>query len=105
MARSVFVISVDDSSKAKQLIETFLLNKKAKEVVYQKEIVWQFGNALVGKKYLKVEYDKSEVKIQGWVPINSTGGEMDLTGVVNWLPKSELLKIIEQIEELLKREC
>ena len=103
MARSEFIITVSDSAKAKQLINAFLHGQKAKQEIYQQEeIVWRFGNG-----YLKVEYGSSEVKLFGWLSDGVSGKEGELnSGIFSSIfGKPEVEKMIEQIQELLKREC
>ncbi len=103
MARSEFIIPVSDSTQAKQLINAFLQGKKAKQEIYQQEeIVWRFGNG-----YLKVEYGSSEVKLFGWLSDGTSGKEGELnSGIFSSIfGKPEVEKIIEQIQELLQREC
>lgn len=97
MARTVFTIPVKSAEQAKNIVSSFLADRKGKEVPHKGETVWQFGNILVGRKYLRVDYDQSTVKVYAWVPKNSTGGEMDLNGVINWKPKKELRNIVEEL--------
>lgn len=106
MARTKFVISNVDTVKAQKCITDLLLGKKAKEIQYKNERVWQFDNIWIGCKYLKIEYGHGEVVLYGWVPIGFFVGEQALTaGIGNWYPRRVVKNVMKEIEVLLKREC
>ncbi len=109
MARSRVKFNVTNVSQARTEIERFLIGKKLKQVPYGTgELVWQLGSAWTGKKYIKIVYTglagglMQSVDISGWVPISVAGGELELTGAMNWAPKKEVRTVLDQIESLLK---
>lgn len=96
MARSVFTFRFNDYDATDRNARAVLQREGYTECRDDGETVWTKGNELMTKKFVKLEYNESELIVSGWV--SSMYVEMDLKGLVAALPKRLVVKTIEQIK-------
>ncbi len=102
MSRSVFTMPVHNMDLVKEKAEKYLLTKGLKKELYEGETVWQYGNLLTGKKYIKLEcVDANTLKVSAWISDNGWN-EIDLNGKGSNAQRKAVREIVEGMEKMLK---
>lgn len=103
MARTTIEVTYRTIDGLQTKIENCLTKKGYRQKVEDNETVWRKGTGfLTGIKYIKIEYgDKNKLYISGWVRAIA-GGEMNLEGFVGAFPKKDVLKTIQDIQNLAR---
>lgn len=101
MARTVIQMRYNNFEKLNESI-FFLLQYKGYEYICENnEIVWKRGIGFLSAiKYIKIEYaENNTIIVSGWIrPM--FGNEQALYGTVGALPKSQVMRVIKEIQTL-----
>lgn len=86
-----------------QTIRHILTDEGFTEKNINGEICWKKGTGLAtAMQYVKVEYSQNEAVLYGWIQAgvgSLAGPEMDLTGFVGVIPKKQLQKRLDKIQQ------
>lgn len=86
-----------------QTIRQILIDEGFNQKNINGEVCWKKGTGLAtAMQYAKVEYTQNEVVLSGWIQAgvgSLAGPEMDLNGFVGAIPKKQLLKRLNKIQQ------
>lgn len=86
-----------------QTVRHILIDEGFNEKNINGEICWKKGTGLAtAMQYVKVEYSQNEVVLYGWIQAgvgSLAGPEMDLNGFVGAIPKKQLLKRLNKVQQ------
>ncbi len=102
MARTVVQMYCRDIQWANQTIANILMSKNYQPIIENGERVFKCGVGFwTAMKYVKVEFaENNTVILSGWIrPVMC--GEQDLNGVFGALPKKQVLKVFQEIQNAL----
>lgn len=108
MSRYVNDIKTSKSTKeVEDAVNNYMSGEGFGIVDYKGEKVWKKGlGIMIGPQYLKVEPKDGNVHIEGWIQWALLPGvyvgEMGTKGALGAIPKRQLRKRVEQVEELIK---
>lgn len=99
MSRSIFRLSFSDFNRAENAINGILQSNRFKQKIINGEIVWKKGGGWIGGKCLKFLFSEDQIMIFAWVTPNfGEDKEYNLDGFYGFVPKKQLLGVIEQIK-------
>ena len=107
MARTMINIPFQDNfDRVENKTKQILINNGFKEINRNNEIVWKKGTGfLTAMQFIKIEYNVNMVIVSAWVQMgigNVGAGEMELSGVVAAIPKKQLMKTIQKLQQEIR---
>jgi len=100
MSRTRIELESKNNEQLSQIIDNILRSHGYEYTLYKgsDEKVWNQGIGLVkAPKYIKYYFENNKLILEGW--IGTYGKETDLKGVIGALPKKDVKKVLNEIEE------
>lgn len=84
-------------------VAKYLLDKKFRKAIYKdEEGVYKLGSGFwTAPKFVKYSVEGNEVTLEAWIKAFAIFGESGVTGFVGMVPKRQLKKLVDTIEEII----